>query len=66
MAYDSLRRAARRWKQLGGTVEPIRRTGEHRYRHPLIEKPITVNARRHDATRFLMVQLRRIERGLRE
>lgn len=56
----SLREARQLWKRFGGTVEDIRRTGEERYRHPEIERPITVDKRRKDAPRKLTTALRRL------
>ncbi len=56
----SLREARGLWKLFGGLVEDVRRTGEERYSHPNIERPITVNKRRKDAPRKLAVALRRL------
>jgi hypothetical protein len=39
--------------RLGGTISPIRRTGEVRYYHPAFPHPIKANNRRKDATRLL-------------
>jgi len=43
-------------------VQPKHRTGEIVFTHPAIAKPLTVNARRHDATRKLTTFLRRLPR----
>lgn len=40
--------ADRIWLMLGGTIEPVRRTGERRYRHEQFEHPLRTNGRRHD------------------
>lgn len=56
----SLRYARQRWISLGGSVKNIRGTGEERYSHPSIQRPITVNKRRKDSPRKLMTALRRL------
>lgn len=56
----SLRDARWHWLQLGGVVTDVRRTGEERYSHPNIQRPITVNKRRKDAPRKLVTALRRV------
>lgn len=62
----SLREARRAWKNAGGSVEVIPGAGEERYLHPALEHPITVNRRRKDAPRKLLVALRRRRAGSRE
>lgn len=57
---DNLRCARTMWIGHGGTVEDVRRTGEERYKHPTLAKPITVNKRRKDTPRKLLSALRRI------
>ena len=56
----NLRIARRLWRSLGGSVEDVPRTGEERYTHPRLARPITVNKRRKDAPRKLVTALRRI------
>lgn len=56
----SLREARALWKCFRGSVEDVRRTGEERYSHPSIEGSITVNKRRKDAPRKLVVALRHL------
>jgi len=41
------------FRHAGGTITHVRCTGEVRYSHPLLERPITANARRKDTTRLL-------------
>lgn len=43
----------------GGVVEVVRRTGEHRYRHPLLSSHVTINARRKDTARALSAYVRK-------
>jgi hypothetical protein len=59
----SRRQMRKQWLAHDGKVEDVRRTGEERYSHPSIERPITVNKRRKDATRKLESALRRIKKG---
>ena len=40
-------------QQLGCRVEPVRGTGEIRFVHPRMLKPVTVNCKRKDAPREL-------------
>jgi hypothetical protein len=56
----NMRDARKRWRQLGGTVDNRRGTGEDVYRHPALRKPITVNGRRKDAPRVLTRAIRRL------
>ncbi len=46
--------------RLGCEVIHVRRTGEIRFRHPLIPRPCLVNGRRQSAPRHLVVWLRRL------
>jgi len=55
-----LRRARKLWKEHGGNVEDVRRTGEERYSHPTERKSIKVNKRRKDTPRKLLSALRRV------
>ncbi len=57
---DNLRHARKLWIQCGGSVEDVRRTGEERYSHPRLSRPITVNKRRHDTPRKLLSAFRQI------
>jgi hypothetical protein len=47
----------------GASVSKVKKTGEVRVTHPRMSKPITCNGRRKDATRALLVFLRRVESG---
>jgi len=57
---NKLRHARTLWVQHGGSVQDVRRTGEERYSHPRLRRPITVNKRRSDTPRRLRMALRRI------
>lgn len=54
------RHADQVWLLLGGRIEPIRRTGEHSYTHPLIERPLRTNGRRHDVPAKLLTLINRV------
>ena len=60
MSGRDLRKSRELWKKLGGSVQDIRGTGEERYSHPKIERPIKVNKRRKDSPRKLTTTLRRL------
>lgn len=60
VAARNLREMRNVWKSLGGTVEDVRGTGEERYSHPRIPRPITVNKRRKDTPRKLITAFRKI------
>jgi hypothetical protein len=66
MKYDhslagiNLRRAYEIAYALGCSISPVRRTGEDRISHPLLDHTVRVNSRRKDAPRHLVVFLRRI------
>lgn len=58
--------ADRLWVSLGGRIEPIRGTGEVRYRHQHFEHPLRTNGRRGDVPAKLLTrlnQLRRLKEG---
>lgn len=59
MSLDACKQAVRR---LGGSVEPIRRTGEIRFFHPTLGSSGMINNRRKDAPRHATTWLRRLER----
>lgn len=56
----SLRVARQEWLMLGGSVQDIWRTGEERYCHPALGRPLKVNKRRKDASKKLLCALRRL------
>lgn len=56
------RHADRVWLLLGGRIEPIRRTGEKRYSHERIERPLRTNGRRHDVPAKLLTLINRLLR----
>lgn len=54
------RHFARDWRAHGGTIENVRGTGELRFRHSTLTKPIRINGRRKDLARMLTVALRKV------
>jgi hypothetical protein len=56
----SLRRAEQLWRENGGTVEMVHRTGEMRFRHSTMARCILVNSRVKDANAKLVTALNRI------
>lgn len=54
LTYQQIARA------LGCCVEPVRRTGELRFRHPALAQTVRVNGRRKDASRALSAWLNRV------
>lgn len=58
----SLREAKCLWCRIGGTIAPVRRTGEEKYWHPALRRWIKVSVRRKDAPRALVAALRNVER----
>jgi hypothetical protein len=52
----------RLWKASGGAIECVRRTGEKRFVHPFIERPLRINARRHDVPAKLLSNLNCVSR----
>lgn len=61
MNLKNLEKAARR---LGVTIERPRGTGEVRFSHPMMEKSVKQNARRKDATREVIVWMKRLQNTL--
>ena len=57
----NLRDARKLWRELGGRVLVVQRTGELRFLHPYLEHPIRVNGRRKDTQRIVLMALRRIQ-----
>jgi hypothetical protein len=54
----NLNKAMRAARHLGCSIFDIRRSGEVRFTHPLMDRPCRVNARRHSAPRHLVAWLR--------
>jgi len=52
--------ADRMWLLLGGSIEPIRRTGEKRYRHEQFAHSLRTNARRNDVPAKLLSRLNQL------
>lgn len=50
------------WLMLGGSIEPVRRTGEMRYSHPQIDRPLRTNGRRRDVPAKLLSLINRLLR----
>lgn len=53
-------RADRIWLLLGGSIEPVRRTGEKRYIHNLFDRPLRTNARRDDVPAKLLSRINQL------
>ncbi len=53
-------RADRYWLLLGGTIEPIRRTGEKRYDHAAFQRPLRSNGRRADVPAKLLSRINQL------
>jgi hypothetical protein len=53
-------RANRYWLLLGGTIEPIRRTGEKRYSHGAFVRPLRTNGRRDDVPAKLLSRINQL------
>ena len=49
-------------RHLGATLEDVRKTGEYRFRHPLMLKLCRVDGHRKDTPRHLCVWLRQLAR----
>ncbi len=56
------RKAQKIWILLGGTIIPVRRTGEVRYFHPAFEKTIRANDRRSDVPAVLLTRINQLLR----
>jgi len=59
---SSLRLARKIWIECGGSIIPVRRTGEVFYVHPQFDRPLRVNNRRNDVCGKLMSRLNQIRR----
>jgi len=56
------RYAKQLWCELGGTVRPVRGTGEVRYVHPAFAGSIRANDRRSDVPAVLLCRLKKLLR----
>jgi len=56
------RRAKRIWLSLGGTIVPVRATGEVRYLHPVFVDCIRANDRRKDPPAVLLSRINQLMR----
>ena len=68
MSADALhtsdsRRADRIWRTLGGTISPVRRTGEKRYAHDHFASPLRINGRREDVPAKLLSRINQLLRS---
>lgn len=48
------------WLLLGGTIAPVRRTGEKRYTHEHFASPLTINGRRDDVPAKLLSRINQL------
>jgi hypothetical protein len=55
-----IHKVERMWLLLGGQIESVRRTGETRYRHDNLDRPLRVNSRRNDVPAKLLTVLNRV------
>jgi hypothetical protein len=55
-----VRRLAVIFRELGGVIEYISGTGETRWRHPLVVRPVRANGRRKDASREMVHLVRQV------
>ncbi len=55
-----IHKVERMWLLLGGRIESVRRTGETRYRHDNLDRPLRVNSRRNDVPAKLLTVLNRV------
>lgn len=51
---SDIRHFKRLWLANGGLIESVRRTGEAKYLHPLLQKSVRTNDRRHDVPAKLL------------
>ena len=58
------RLARKMWKDCGGSIISVRRTGEVFYRHPLFASPLRVNDRRHDVPGKLMSRINQAAKAI--
>ena len=63
MGRESRRKLEQRFRDLGGCVSPVRRTGEVRYSHPFVLRTFRCNNRRKDAPQVLVDLVRKVERA---
>ena len=54
------RKIRRLWKECGGTVSSVRRTGEERWMHPAFETSVRSNGRRNDIPAVILCRLNHI------
>ena len=55
-----IHKVERMWLLLGGRIESVRRTGETRYRHESLDRPLRVNGRRNEVPAKLLTFLNRV------
>jgi hypothetical protein len=57
---SDIRKVERMWLLQGGRIENVRRTGEVRYTHDSLLKPLRANGRRLDVPAKLLTVLNRV------
>lgn len=60
---SDVRLANKLWVSSGGSITPVRRTGELRYLHPNFLRPLTINGRRNDVPGKLMSRINQVARS---
>ena len=61
---SDVRLAQKMWLQMGGSIDPLRRTGEIQYRHPFFVRPLRLNGRRADVAGKLMSRINQVAREM--
>lgn len=59
---SDVHKANRTWIALGGTIKPVRRTGEVRYTHPAFFDSVRANGRRKDTPAVLLSRINQLLR----
>ncbi len=54
------RQARKLWRERGGHIVYVRRTGEERWEHPSFSDTVRVNIRRHDVPAVILCRLNKL------
>lgn len=51
------------WNRLGGTIRPVRRTGEVFYEHPAFSRPVRACRHRKDTVAVVVTRINQLIKG---
>ena len=63
-ASSDARLARKAWTKSGGRIDQVLGTGDERWSHPLVQRPLTMNCRRKDLAKKATTLINRVWREM--